>query len=50
MTKKLIKVELSEDEVELIEAIRNYRHTYPNGHPNLLYYAQQVFDRLTDMF
>lgn len=50
MTKKLIKVELSEDEVELIEAIRNYRRAYPNGHPNLLYYAQQVFDRLTDMF
>ena len=40
---------LSKQEEELIAAIRNYRRGYPDSYPNLLYYAQQVFDELTDM-
>lgn len=35
------KITLSDDELELIQAIRNYNNSYPNG------YAQQLFDRLT---
>ena len=44
-----MKVELKEKEEELIAAIRNYRRGYPDSFPNLLFYAQQIFDELTDM-
>ncbi len=44
-----MKVNLSEKEEELIAAIRNYRRGYPDSFPHLLYYAQQVFDELTDL-
>lgn len=40
---------LSDKEEELIAAIRNYRRGYPDSYPNLLYYAQQIFDELTDL-
>lgn len=43
------KKELNEKEAELIEAIRNYRKSYPNGYPQLLWYAQRLFDELTDL-
>lgn len=43
------KMELTLEERELIEAIRNYCKSYPNGHPNLLIFAQELFDRLIDM-
>ncbi|WP_289763990.1 ArsR family transcriptional regulator [uncultured Duncaniella sp.] len=42
-------IKLTEKEVELIMAIRNYRRSYPNGHPQLLYYIQQLLDELTDL-
>ncbi len=48
MSKKLVKTSLSEDELELIEAIRNYKKAYPNGQDELLWYAQQKFDELID--
>lgn len=40
---------LNEKEEELTEAIRNYRRGYPDSYPNLLYYAQELFDELTDL-
>lgn len=40
---------VTDEEEELIMAIRNYCDSYPNGHPDLLEYAQDKFDRLTDM-
>lgn len=40
---------LNEKEAELIETIRNYRLSYPDGYPQLLWYAQQLFDDLVDM-
>lgn len=42
-------MELTDNEKELILAIRNYKKSYPNGHPNLLFYAQQLFDELIDV-
>jgi hypothetical protein len=42
------KVSLTDAEKDLIEAIRNYKKTYPNGHPELLWFAQELFDRLID--
>lgn len=45
--KREIKMLVTASEEELISAIRNYVETYPNGHPRLLEYAQDVFDRMT---
>lgn len=42
-------IKLTEKEEELIMAIRNYRRSYPNGHPQMLYYIQQLLDELTDL-
>lgn len=42
-------IKLTAKEEELIAAIRNYRRGFPDSYPNLLYYAQQIFDELTDM-
>lgn len=49
MRNKTLKVDFSEDEWELIEAIRNFKKAYPNGSFNLFLYAQQKFDELTDV-
>lgn len=43
---KKIKIEVTEAELELIEAIRNYNRSYPNGHPQLMWYANELFDNL----
>lgn len=48
MKQNFVKASLSEDELELIEAIRNYKKAYPNGQEELLWYAQQKFDELID--
>ena len=43
------KIKLTEKEEELILAIRNYRKSFPNGHPEMLYYIQQLVDEPTDL-
>ncbi len=43
------KLKLTEAEEDLIRAIRNYKASYPNGYPQLLYFCQQLFDKLIDM-
>lgn len=45
----MTKVLLNAEELELIEAIRNVKRSYPNGYENLLWYAQQLFDQLVEM-
>ncbi len=47
--KETIRMEVTQDEQDLIAAIRNYCNSYPNGYPELLDYAQDIFDRITDM-
>ena len=49
MENERILMKLLPEEVELIQAIRNYCNSYPNGHPQLLEYAQDIFDQLTYM-
>ena len=49
MKQEKIKMEVTVEEQDLIEAIRNYCNSYPNGYPQLLEYAQDIFDRMTDM-
>ena len=44
-----ISMKVSSDEEDLIKAIRNYCDSYPNGYPELLDYAQDIFDRMTEM-
>ena len=36
---------LTDKEAELIQAIRNYKRSYPNGALNLYHYAQEIFSR-----
>lgn len=49
MRKQKEKINLTEKEEELIRAIRNYRKSFPNGYPQMLYYIQQLLDDLTDL-
>lgn len=42
------KILVNEKEEELLAAIRNYRNAFPRGNPQLLWYAQQLFDELTE--
>lgn len=49
MRTKKEKIELTEQEEELIRAIRNYQRSYPNGYPQLLYYIQELLDNLIDI-
>jgi hypothetical protein len=49
-TEPKIKYYLTEDERDLIESIRNFRKSYPNGYPELLWYVQELFDKLIDPF
>lgn len=41
---------LTEAEADLIEAARNYVRSYPDGHPELLWYAQELFDEIVEVF
>ena len=38
--------EITNEEDERIEAIRNYKRAYPNGSVNLLHYARELFERM----
>ena len=52
MTKKkeeMVNMRVTWAEKELIESIRNYCKSFPDGYPQLLEFAQDLFDRLTDM-
>lgn len=46
MKEKKIKMEVTEQEKELLEVIRNYNKSYPDGYPQLLWYAQEMFDSM----
>lgn len=43
------RIELTEAEADLIRAIRNYQKSFPNGYPELLWFCQELFDRLVDL-
>ena len=44
-----VVMKLSAEEAELIEAIRNLQNAYPNGYPQLPWYAQELFDQMVDL-
>lgn len=46
MKQNKIKMEVTHEERELIEAIRDYNRSYPDGYPQLMWYANQLFDNM----
>lgn len=47
--KRDITIKVSSDEEELINAVRNYRDSFPNGYPELLDFARDLFERMVDL-
>ena len=41
---------VTEVEADLIEAARNYVKSDPDGYPELLWYAQELFDELIEVY
>ncbi len=41
-----MKKEITNEENDLIEAIRNYKRAYPNGQKKLLQYAVMLFEEM----
>lgn len=39
-------MEVTSEEKDLLEAIRNYNKSFPDGYPQLLWYAQELFDNM----
>jgi len=46
MDQQTVIMEVSEEESELLAAIRNYNKSFPDGYPQLLWYAQELFDNI----
>lgn len=46
MKQKQIIMAVTEEEEELLAAIRNYNKSFPDGYPELLWYAQRLFDNM----
>jgi hypothetical protein len=46
MEKKVVIMEVTEEEAELLAAVRNYNKSFPDGYPQLLWYAQELFDNM----
>ena len=40
-------LELTETEFDLIESVRNYKRSYPNGDPELRWYINVLFAEIT---
>jgi hypothetical protein len=39
-------MEVTYEEKELLESIRNYNRSFPDGYPELLWFAQELFDNI----
>ncbi len=46
MEEKTETMRVTAAEHELLEAVRNYNKSYPDGYPELMWYAQQLFDNM----
>lgn len=46
MKQKKDLMEVTPEERDLLEAVRNYNKSYPDGYPQLLIYAQRLFDNM----
>lgn len=39
-------IEVTDEELELLRAIRNYNKSFPDGYPELLWYAEEIFNNM----
>lgn len=46
MNQETEMMEVTPEERELLEAVRNYNKSFPDGYPQLLWYAQELFDNM----
>ena len=46
MKKENLIMEVTQEEADLLWSIRNYNKSFPDGYPQLLWYAQQLFDNM----
>ena len=46
MNQELEWEQVTLEEKDLLAAIRNYNKSFPDGYPELLWYAQQLFDNM----
>lgn len=46
MKQKTKWMKVAEEESELLAAIRNYNKSFSDGYPELLWFAQQLFDNM----
>ena len=46
MKEKMYKMLLTADEKDLIEQIRNYNVSFPNGYPELMWFVQETLDKM----
>ena len=46
MKQKTESMRVTPEERELIESIRNYNKSFPDGYPELLWFAQRLFDNM----
>ena len=46
MKQKKEMMEVTPEERELLERMRNYNKSYPNGYPQLLWDLQEFFDKM----
>ncbi len=47
---KMSTINVTEEEEELLIAIRNYVRSFPNGDPELRWYAEKLFDIMMDTY
>lgn len=43
-----MKIILTQKEADLIEMIRNFKKSYPNGEPEMRWYIEKLFNELMD--
>lgn len=46
MKEKRHNMKVTPEERDLIEQIRNYNISYPNGYPELMWFVQQTLDNM----
>lgn len=47
---KMMTMKVTKEEEELLAAIRNYVKSFPNGDPELRWYAEKLFDIMMDAY
>lgn len=46
MKEEMYKMLLTAEEKDLIEQIRNYNVSFPNGYPELMWFVQETLDKM----